>query len=133
MTQTFAGHYPLENRAGEIERLRIQAEGMAPDTLTMLDRIGVKPGWRCLDIGCGPGGITRLLSERVGPGGRVVGLDMDEQHLAHARASAPANVEFAAAMPTAAICRRHRSISSICASWRAPPAIPNGCCARRCG
>jgi SAM-dependent methyltransferase len=94
MTQTFAGHYPIENRAGEIERLRIQAEGMAPDTLTMLDRIGVKPGWRCLDIGCGPGGITRLLSERVGPGGRVVGLDMDEQHLAHARGGAPANIEY---------------------------------------
>jgi SAM-dependent methyltransferase len=94
MSITFTGHYPLEHRAGEIERLRIQAEGMAPDTLTMLDRIGVKPGWRCLDIGCGPGGITGLLSERVGPDGRVVGLDMDEQFLAHARAKAPANVEF---------------------------------------
>lgn len=94
MSTTFAGHYPLENRAGEIERLRIQGEGMAPDTRTMLDCIGVAPGWRCLDIGCGPGGITGLLSERVGPGGRVVGLDMDELHLAHARANAPANVEF---------------------------------------
>jgi SAM-dependent methyltransferase len=94
MTQTFAGHYPLENRDGEIERLRIQGEGMAPDTLTMLDRIGVKRGWRCLDIGCGPRGITDLLSERVGPNGRVVGLDMDAQHLAHARAHAAANAEF---------------------------------------
>jgi SAM-dependent methyltransferase len=94
MSNAFAGHYPIEHRAGEIERLRIQAEGMAPDTLTMLDRIGVGPGWRCLDIGCGPGGITGLLSGRVGPGGRVVGLDMDERFLAHARASAPANVEF---------------------------------------
>jgi SAM-dependent methyltransferase len=95
MTNTFAGHYPLEHRAGEIERLRIQAEGMAPDTLVMLDRIGVTAGWCCLDIGCGPGGITGLLSERVGPVGRVVGLDKDEQFLAHARANAPANVEFA--------------------------------------
>jgi SAM-dependent methyltransferase len=98
MATAFAGHYPIEHRAGEIERLRIQAEAMAPDTLTMLDRIGVKPGWHCLDIGCGPGGITGLLSERVGPGGRVVGLDMDEQFLAHARAQrpahAPVNVEF---------------------------------------
>jgi len=91
---TFEGHYPLEHRAGEIERLRVQGDGMAPDMLTMLDRIGVGPGWRCLDIGCGPRGITDLLSERVGPGGHVVGLDMDEQHLAHARAHAPANVEF---------------------------------------
>jgi SAM-dependent methyltransferase len=95
MAKAFAGHYPIEHRAGEIERLRIQAEAMAPDTRTMLDRIGVKPGWRCLDIGCGPGGITGLLSERVGPGGRVVGLDRDEQFLAHARAHVPGvNVEF---------------------------------------
>lgn len=94
MSETFAGHYPLEHRAGEIERLRIQGEGMAPDTRIMLERIGVEPGWRCLDIGCGPCGITNILSERVGPSGRVVGLDMDEKHLAHARAHAPANVEF---------------------------------------
>lgn len=94
MSTTFAGHYPLENRTGEIERLRIQAEAMAPDTRAMLDRIGVAPGWSCLDIGCGPGGITGLLSERVGAGGRVVGLDRNEQFLAHARAGAPANVEF---------------------------------------
>jgi len=24
----------------------------------MLDLIGVREGWSCLDIGCGPGGIT---------------------------------------------------------------------------
>lgn len=94
MSETFAGNYPLEHRAGEIERLRIQGEGMAPDTRSMLDRIGVAPGWRCLDIGCGPRGITDLLSERVGPDGRVVGLDRDEQFLAHARATVGGNVEF---------------------------------------
>jgi SAM-dependent methyltransferase len=94
LSAPFSGHYPIEHRAGEIERLRIQAEGMGPDTCTMLDRIGVAPGWACLDIGCGPGGITNLLSDRVGSSGRVVGLDMDEQFLAHARKNAPANVEF---------------------------------------
>jgi SAM-dependent methyltransferase len=94
MTSSFAGHYPIEHRKGEIERLHIQAAAMAPDTETMLDRIGVTEGWSCLDIGCGPGGITGLLSARVGGGGRVVGLDMDTQFLEHARAGAPANVEF---------------------------------------
>ena len=94
MSATFSGHYPLENRAGEIERLRIQGDAMAPDCAVMLDRIGVAPGWRCLDIGCGPRGITDLLSQRVGPQGRVVGLDMDERHLAHARSNASANTEF---------------------------------------
>jgi SAM-dependent methyltransferase len=94
MSSTFAGNYPLEHRQGEIERLLIQGAAMAPDTCVMLDRIGVADGWACLDIGCGPRGITDLLSERVGRGGRVVGLDMDEHFLAHSRAHAPANVEF---------------------------------------
>jgi SAM-dependent methyltransferase len=94
MSEPFAGNYPLEHRAGEIERLHAQSKAMAPAALAMLDGIGVKPGWSCLDIGCGPGGITGLLSERVGPTGHVVGLDRNPKFLAHARASAPPNVEF---------------------------------------
>src|SRR5207244_2014326 len=94
MSKSFAGHYPIEPRLGEIERLHIQAAAMATDTRVMLDRIGVKAGWTCLDVGCGPRGITDLLSERVGPDGRVIGLDKDEGFLAHARTNAPANAEF---------------------------------------
>jgi ubiquinone/menaquinone biosynthesis C-methylase UbiE len=91
---TFAGHYPIEHREGEIARLHAQADAIVPDARTMLELIGVKPGWTCLDIGCGPRGITDLLSERVGPTGRVVGLDKDEGFLAYGSAHAPANVEF---------------------------------------
>jgi SAM-dependent methyltransferase len=94
MSNTFSGSYPIERRAGEIERLHVQSRAMAPDTLAMLDRFGSIQGWTCLDIGCGPGGITGLLSERVGPSGHVVGLDMDEEFLSHARGKAPPNVEF---------------------------------------
>jgi SAM-dependent methyltransferase len=90
----FAGNYPIETRAGEIERLLTQGAVMADETREMLKRIGVKSGWACLDIGCGPRGITDLLSEAVGSTGRVVGLDMNEQFLAHGRANAAANVEF---------------------------------------
>ena len=63
----------------------------------MLELIGVREGWSCLDIGCGPGGIVGLLSERVGSSGRVVGLDMNADFLEHARATAPSNVEFVVA------------------------------------
>jgi SAM-dependent methyltransferase len=51
----------------------------------MLDRIGVGPGWACLDLGCGAGGILELRGPRVGPTGRVVGLDADRGMLAAAR------------------------------------------------
>jgi ubiquinone/menaquinone biosynthesis C-methylase UbiE len=89
-----AGHYPIDHRAGEIERLHTQGDAMAPDAAIMLDRIGVSEGWRCLDLGCGPRGITPLLSARVGTSGRVVGLDADASFLDHARRTAPANVDF---------------------------------------
>jgi ubiquinone/menaquinone biosynthesis C-methylase UbiE len=56
------------------------------DAGVMLDRIGVRPGWHCLELGCGPGGILHLLSRRVGPTGRVVGLDADPVMLEAARA-----------------------------------------------
>ena len=83
---TEPAYYPIERRAGEIERLRIQAAAIAFDADVMLARIGVGPGWRCLDLGCGPGGIMELLGARVGPTGRVVGLDADPVWLGEAQA-----------------------------------------------
>src|SRR5258706_5114519 len=94
MSNSYAGNYPIERRPGEIERLHLQGAAMAPDTEVMLNRIGVKEGWACLDVGCGPRGITDLLSKRVGASGRVVGLDMDAQFLEVARSDAPTSVEF---------------------------------------
>ncbi|MGH8707039.1 MAG: class I SAM-dependent methyltransferase [Burkholderiales bacterium] len=88
------GHYPIERREGEIERLQMQAAAIAFDAGVMLERIGVAPGWRCLDLGCGPGGIVELLSARAGPTGRVVGLDADPVFLEHARERGLDNVAF---------------------------------------
>jgi ubiquinone/menaquinone biosynthesis C-methylase UbiE len=89
-----SGRYPIERRKGEIERLLAQAEAIAADAEVMLERIGVTAGWHCLDLGCGPGGITGLLSMRVGEAGRVVGLDADPAYLDYARRRKPSNVEF---------------------------------------
>jgi len=90
--------YPIERRPGEIDRLLIQGDALAPDTSIMLERIGMRPGWRCLDLGCGPRGITDLLSMGVGSTGRVVGLDADPVFLDHARHDANSrgfgNIEF---------------------------------------
>jgi ubiquinone/menaquinone biosynthesis C-methylase UbiE len=89
-----SGSYPIARRVGEIERLRIQAAAMEFDAGVLFERIGVGPGWHCLDLGCGPGGI---LSVRVGRTGRVVGVDADpvmtEEARGWARANACANVE----------------------------------------
>jgi SAM-dependent methyltransferase len=37
--------------------------------------LGVAPGERVLDVGCGSGAVTRTLASRVTPGGRAVGVD----------------------------------------------------------
>lgn len=48
------------------------------------------PGDAALDVGCGAGVDTLALAERVGPGGRVVGIDHDAGMLAEARRRAEA-------------------------------------------
>ena len=66
--------YPLGGTDSERDRLVNQALQYEPTANWLLDQIGVQPGWRAVDIGCGPIGILNLLSARVGPRGAVVGL-----------------------------------------------------------
>ena len=79
-------NYLLAGGAAELERLQLQARVLEPDAEAMLDQIGIQPGWRCIDLGCGAMGILGPLSQRVGASGQVVGLDMDAKLLAAARA-----------------------------------------------
>jgi SAM-dependent methyltransferase len=63
-----------------------------PDLVAVL---GVRPGERVLDVACGTGVVTRLLPDRVGATGRVVGLDVNEGMLAVARTvAAQAPIEW---------------------------------------
>src|SRR5439155_26841790 len=48
--------------------------------------IGVPPGGRCIDLGCGGMGILAPRSRRVGAKGEVIGIDMDAKQLDGARA-----------------------------------------------
>ncbi len=73
--------YALGSSTRESARLQRQADELAPDSAALLDRVGVRPGDRAIDVGCGPRGIIDLLSERVSPGGRVVGVDSDPAHV----------------------------------------------------
>ncbi|HEV2438539.1 MAG TPA: methyltransferase domain-containing protein [bacterium] len=45
----------------------------------------LRPGLRVLDVGCGPGTITRGIAEAVGPSGQVVGVDLHPRLIAEAR------------------------------------------------
>jgi ubiquinone/menaquinone biosynthesis C-methylase UbiE len=61
----------------EGQRLIRQSLGLEREAKWLLDRVGVKPGSRVVDIGSGPLGILDLLAERVGPDGEVVGLERE--------------------------------------------------------
>jgi len=63
--------------AEEYLRLRNQAAMWQSATEAFLDKFGLKPGMSCLDVGSGPGSVMRLMADRVGPDGKVTGLEID--------------------------------------------------------
>lgn len=44
---------------------------------TALDRLGLREGWRCADVGAGGGDVTIALARIVGRDGRVYAVDSD--------------------------------------------------------
>jgi len=56
-------------------------------TVRLLADADIGPGQRVLDIGCGNGAGTRMIAERLGPSGEVVGLDRNAAVLDMARKS----------------------------------------------
>jgi ubiquinone/menaquinone biosynthesis C-methylase UbiE len=76
MTDTSAA-YPMGGSQLEKQRLLSQAGAFRTQATQLLGRIGILPGWRAVDVGCGPIGILDLLSERVGPRRLVMGLERE--------------------------------------------------------
>ena len=92
--------YALGRSVGEYDRLIEQAQFMRPLTERMLHSAGVCPGMYVLDVGCGVGDVSFLLSEIVGEAGSAMGVDVDRGALEVAEARRKAggieNVEFRA-------------------------------------
>ena len=90
--------YVLARTSEEYQRLRRQAGLWEQVTGEALDRVGIGAGMRCLDVGCGPGEVMRLMAERVGASGQVTGLDNDgrvgREALEVLRATVPGEFDF---------------------------------------
>ena len=78
--------YVLGGTLTEQQRLIAQARAREAYARSMLDQIAIEPGDRALDVGCGPIGIMDLLSERVGSGGVVVGVEREPRFVEMAQA-----------------------------------------------
>jgi len=74
---TESAGYIMGRTSEEYTRLKRQAQVWEPMTKSVLERAGITPGMRCLDAGCGPGEVMRLMAVYVGSTGSVVGLDAD--------------------------------------------------------
>jgi ubiquinone/menaquinone biosynthesis C-methylase UbiE len=58
-----------------------------PNTFTerLLKDAGISTGMKVLDIGCGNGEVSFLVSKIIGESGKVVGVDIDNQAITNAR------------------------------------------------
>lgn len=59
--------------------------------LDLITKIAPVKGSNVLDLGCGTGFLTKTLADLVGPEGKVVGIDPDQERLKIAREKYPAN------------------------------------------
>ena len=75
--QSLQDDYTLGHSADEHERLLRQGRMLEPATRRVFHAVGLRLGWRCLDVACGPGAVMQLMGELVGPSGEVTGIDRD--------------------------------------------------------
>ncbi len=78
------------NRWAEAGRGEGMEQDHLPITLPVLERMKLAPTDNILDLGCGAGWLSRRLAKLV-PEGRVVGMDISDEMIHHARR---ASVDF---------------------------------------
>lgn len=66
-------------------------KGTGQEVAFLLDELGLRPGQRLLDVGCGPGRHSYAFAEA---GIEVVGVDISQRFVDLATASAPAGASF---------------------------------------
>jgi SAM-dependent methyltransferase len=71
---------------GERQRLALMSELLDPLHRNFLEKLGLRPGWRCLEIGCGNGSVSQWLAAKVAPDGRVTATDLDLRYAGKLRA-----------------------------------------------
>ena len=73
-----AKDYVLADAApsAELKRLREIDSYMRSTTEARITRLGIAPGWQCLEVGAGAGGVAHWMAEKVGKTGSVTATDI---------------------------------------------------------
>jgi len=65
------------------ERFEHEGRAIYDKRVAILDAMGLKPGMDVADIGAGSGLISRLIAQRVAPGGTVYAVDISKNMVDH--------------------------------------------------
>ncbi len=84
------GDTPSRDYSRKLRQFNSFAE---PELRSLILSVGLKPGMRILDVGCGTGEALPWLFDAVKPSGHVVGIDMAAAHVDAARIHASVNIE----------------------------------------
>jgi ubiquinone/menaquinone biosynthesis C-methylase UbiE len=92
---------------------------MLPTTSQLLKTVGLRQGMECLDVGCNGGHVSLLMASMIGPAGKVVGTDTDQEILELAKEDAEiaktGNVEFR--QVDACLCQSHEDYDLVYARF----------------
>lgn len=77
--------YTLAVSDAEIARYRLMAQHALAEETRQLGLAGVEEGAVVADVGCGPAAMSVELAAMVGPTGRVIGVEREDEALAAAR------------------------------------------------
>ena len=57
--------------------------------MRLLQGLGLSPGMKILDVGCGAGDVALLVAELVGESGEFVGIDRSESAIREGKFTVP--------------------------------------------
>jgi ubiquinone/menaquinone biosynthesis C-methylase UbiE len=79
------GRWQIAREAAELYERVVARHILAPWAPLLVDAAHLAGGERVLDLACGTGVVTRIAAQRVGPRGRVTGVDLNAEMLGVAR------------------------------------------------
>lgn len=81
-----ARDYVLGQEARAARRLDIQDAHFGDASEQLLSELAIRPGDRIVELGCGPGGLSRRILKRLGADGTLVAIDASQGLLTQAAA-----------------------------------------------